>query len=112
MKLQNVPDFQPGEEVRAKLWPELGVGAILEVSVGARGMPTSRCARVEWETGQVSLHSFVSLRYTGDAVKIYYCPNSGEWERDPGGGFDTCCDAPDRHVPLPYDIQFRGLEQR
>lgn len=30
----------------------------------------------------------------------YFCPTSGETEINPGGGFDVCCDAPEKHRPL------------
>lgn len=28
----------------------------------------------------------------------YFCPTANEVELHPGGGFDVCCDAPERHV--------------
>lgn len=94
-------DFKPGDHVRARLWPELGTGTVNTVT-----RPTSkqsnalRVAEVSWATGQTSRHSFTALAMI-EPPAIYYCPTSGEWEQTPGGGFDVCCDAPDRHVPLP-----------
>jgi hypothetical protein len=32
---------------------------------------------------------------------LYYCPTAGEVESDCHGGFDTCCDRPDLHRPIP-----------
>lgn len=33
-----------------------------------------------------------------ESGSVYYCPTAGELEQQPGGGFDVCCDAPERHV--------------
>jgi hypothetical protein len=97
-----VTDFRPGDKVTARLWPELGTGEILRVSTPTSNQSHSvRVARVHWPTGQESTHAFAALKTVAAGVSIYYCPNSGEWERKPGGGFDTCCDTPERHVPLP-----------
>lgn len=32
--------------------------------------------------------------------ELYYCPTAQEIEQRPGGGFDVCCDAPEKHEPL------------
>lgn len=33
-------------------------------------------------------------------ASLYYCPAGDEIEQHPGGGFDICCDALDRHEPI------------
>jgi hypothetical protein len=34
------------------------------------------------------------------APEVYYCPTVDEIEMRPGGGFDVCCDAPEKHRPV------------
>jgi hypothetical protein len=56
------PDFQPGDHVRARLWPELGTGTILTVTNPNNQSGTIRVAEVHWpEAKQTSRHSFVAL---------------------------------------------------
>lgn len=31
--------------------------------------------------------------------QVYWCPTSGDWECAEHGGFDICCNWPDRHRP-------------
>jgi hypothetical protein len=31
---------------------------------------------------------------------IYYCPSSSQYECPVHGGFDVCCDHPEKHIPL------------
>ena len=31
---------------------------------------------------------------------LYWCPTARQVERHPGGGFDTCCHAPELHEPV------------
>lgn len=33
-------------------------------------------------------------------ASMYFCPSAGEIEQHPGGGFDVCCEAPERHEPI------------
>lgn len=55
--------FQPGDRVRALLWPELGTGQVTSVSQIANNAAAARVARVHWETGQKSTHSFAALAH-------------------------------------------------
>lgn len=51
--------FEPGDQVRARLWPELGHGTVLSVTAASLNN-NCRCARVQW-TGQTSTHAFAAL---------------------------------------------------
>lgn len=31
-------------------------------------------------------------------AETYYCPTSGDIEHSTHGGFDVCCDAPEKHI--------------
>lgn len=55
--------FQPGDQVRALLYPELGTGKILSVSGPTVNPHAARVARVTWETGQTSTHSYAALAH-------------------------------------------------
>jgi hypothetical protein len=35
---------------------------------------------------------------------VYYCPTAGENESAKHGGFDVCCDRPERHEPARRDL--------
>lgn len=36
---------------------------------------------------------------------LYFCPASDDVECPRHGGFDICCDRPERHVPVPRNIR-------
>lgn len=42
--------------------------------------------------------------------EIYWCPSVGEFECPTHGGFNTCCERPERHTPLPrFEVQAKAL---
>jgi hypothetical protein len=54
--------FQPGDRVRALLWPELGTGTIQTVTTSNANAHAVRVAQVHWpEASQTSKHSFAAL---------------------------------------------------
>jgi hypothetical protein len=68
MKFTKATVLLPGDQVRAILWPELGVGVVLTVSKGCNaGSLSTRVAKVAWVTGQTSTHSFAALALTEPA---------------------------------------------
>jgi hypothetical protein len=44
-------------------------------------------------------------------TEIYYCPVAGEMEFHPGGGFDTCCHAPQLHEPV-LTVVYNSIRQQ
>lgn len=60
--------FKPGDQVRALLWPELGAGEVLTVSNSTVNAAAARVARVTWETGQTSTHSFAAIAHVEPAT--------------------------------------------
>lgn len=65
------PEFQPGDEVRARLWPELGRGEVLSVTKQSpAGATAARAAMIRWSSGQVSTHGFVALAYAVPEVAL------------------------------------------
>lgn len=58
--------FNPGDQVRARLYPELGTGEVLRTFGTANN--GVRMARVRWATGQESTHSFAALKHATEVT--------------------------------------------
>lgn len=41
---------------------------------------------------------------------VYYCPAAGELECPRHGGFTTCCERPDAHIPQDREAWHRAQE--